>query len=85
MLLTLALLGLGGAVYYLDQVRKTEDEKIKIFLKEVENRSTKSNIKPLDLAAYQEALKIAQNAPSSGFFAAAQPGEPGEVAKAAEQ
>jgi len=65
-ILTLVLLGLAAAVYYLDSESKAEKQKIEDFKKTVETRG-KSVIKMIDLSEYDLAMKMAANPPALNF------------------
>src|SRR5215213_1263300 len=65
-LLVLALIGLIGAVLYLNQVKNAENEKLAIYEKAIPKR--KSNpIAQVDMSVLTEATKHANNPPSINF------------------
>jgi hypothetical protein len=66
LILSVILLGLAGAVWYLNEASKLEEEKIQKFLQEITKRQNKP-IKQLDVAEYEEALRRAQTPPVLNF------------------
>ena len=66
MLLILVLLGLAGAVLYLNKTKADEEQMLKDYEKEVGKRST-AQVKPVDLSANNSALKLMTNPPPLKF------------------
>src|SRR5437879_13561459 len=62
-LLTVVLLGLGGAVVYLSKIKADEDDKIKEFLRQVVGKNKVASVKPVDLSANDAALRLITNPP----------------------
>jgi len=67
LLLSLALVGLGLAVYYLDQASQKEENKIQDFLGQVEQRSKRGTFKLDELGSYDSVLSLVKQPPSLNF------------------
>ena len=65
-LLTLVLLGLAGAVVYLNKTKDDEEKKIKAFSTDIKRR-TPAPVKPVDLSGNEAALKLINNPPPLNF------------------
>lgn len=66
LLLTLALLGLAGAVLLLDQARLKEEGQIKAYLRDIKKKGG-APVKPVDMARLETALQRAQKPPALDF------------------
>src|ERR1700704_3793621 len=64
--LTLVLLGLAGAVVYLNNTKAEEEKKIKDFLTDV-GRKSPTPVKPADTSANEAALKLIASPPGLNF------------------
>lgn len=66
LVLTLVLLGLAGAVVYLNSTKAEEEKKIKDFLADV-GRKSHTAVKPADTSANEAALKLIASPPGLNF------------------